>query len=138
MIWAIIILLGIVLIMVVKQTISTSNLQSPPSPPPPPLSETNLQNHVCSTPTANFCCSPCSQTYAGFHAPQKAQYKVDHKNTVITEMMIHGTISFERAKELGVKGLAGVIFRLRKIYDIDNVVVDGKFLHYKLIKLKGE
>lgn len=66
-----------------------------------------------------------------------AKQKNNMKTIVITEMMLNGSITFSRADELGVKRLAGVIFRLRKHYKIDNVIVDGKFSHYKLIKYKG-
>jgi hypothetical protein len=120
MIIAIITLLVLVLIMVAKQTIKTSHLESPVVNHPIVEDEVHL-----------FAERP--------HHPEKeeAELKVDQKNIVITELMVNGTIDFARAKELGIKRLAGVIFRLRKHYKIDNVIVDGKFSHYKLIKYKG-
>jgi hypothetical protein len=120
MIIAIITLLILVLIMVAKQTIKTSRLESPVVNHPIVEDEVHL-----------FAERP--------HHPEKGEgvLKVDQKNIVITELMVNGTIDFARAKELGIKRLAGVIFRLRKHYKIDNVIVDGKFSHYKLIKYKG-
>lgn len=120
MIWAIIGLLAIVLAMVINATIKTSRLESPIIEHPAMEEEEHL-----------FAERP--------HHPEKEEevLKVDQKNIVITELMVNGTIDFARAKELGIKRLAGVIFRLRKHYKIDNVIVDGKFSHYKLIKYKG-
>ena len=120
MIPALITLLLLVLIMVARQTIKTSRLESPIVEHPIIEEEEHL-----------FAERP--------HHPEKKDElpKVDQKQIVITELMVNGTIDFERAKELGIKRLAGVIFRLRKHYKIDNVVVDGKFSHYKLIKHKG-
>jgi hypothetical protein len=120
MIWAIVTLLGLVLIMVIKQTISTSRLSSPPIHP----IEEEEQHLFAERPVVA-------------DEEPKSDLKIDQKNIVITELMVNGTISFDRAKELGVKRLAGVIFRLRKSYKIDNIVVDGKFSHYKLVKYKG-
>lgn len=120
MIWAIVTLLGLVLIMVIKQTISTSRLQSPPIHP----IEEEDEHLFAERPIIS-------------EVEQKANSKINQNNIVINELMLNGTISFERARELGVKRLAGVIFRLRKSYKIDNIVSDGKFSHYKLIKYKG-
>lgn len=120
MIWAIIALLVLVLIMVVRQTISTSRSQTPPIHP----IEEEEQHLFAERPVVA-------------EEEPKADLKIDQKNIVITELMVNGTITFDRAKELGVKRLAGVIFRLRKSYKIDNVVVDGKFSHYKLVRYKG-
>lgn len=120
MIPALITLLLLVLIMVARQTIKTSRLESPIVEHPVVEEEEHL-----------FAERP-------HHTETKEQpQKFDQKNIVITELMINGTIDFARAKELGVKRLAGVIFRLRKNYKIDNVIVNGKFSHYKLIKFKG-
>ena len=63
---------------------------------------------------------------------------VSQKNKVITHLMMNGTISKAEAKEMAVNRLPMHIFRLRKMYKIDNVIVDGKFVHYKLIEFKGK
>lgn len=117
MIWAFIGLLAIVLAMVINETIKTSRLESPVVSHPVVEEEVHL-----------FAERPYP------HEKEESLGKADQKNIVITELMLNGTIDFERAKQLGVKRLAGVIFRLRKQYKIDNVIVDGKFSHYKLIK----
>ena len=111
MIPALITLLLLVLIMVARQTIKTSRLESPIVEHP----EVEEEEHL-------FAERP--------HHPEKKEEfgKVDQKQIVFTELVVNGTIDFERAKELGIKRLAGVIFRLRKHYKIDNVVVDGKIL----------
>jgi hypothetical protein len=63
--------------------------------------------------------------------------KVAQKDRVILHMMKFGTISKGDAQDLEVKRLPMHIFRLRQEYKIDNVIVNGKFSHYKLIGLKS-
>lgn len=64
--------------------------------------------------------------------------KVSQKDKVIAYLNVHGKISKEDAKELGISKLPMYIHRLRKHYIIDNIIVDGKFSHYKMIRFKGE
>ena len=66
----------------------------------------------------------------------KQTKKVSKKDKVITHLMFNGTISKKDAQDLGVERLSMHIHRLRQFYIIDNVIVDGKFVHYKLIELK--
>jgi hypothetical protein len=66
----------------------------------------------------------------------KQTKKVSKKDKVITHLMFNGTISKEDAQDLGVQRLSMHIHRLRQFYIIDNVIVNGKFVHYKLIELK--
>ena len=115
MIWGIIILIGFIL------TISISRLSSP-QVHPNEEEEEHLFAERPIVPDEN----------------PNADLKIDQKQIVINELMVNGTITFERAKELGVKRLAGVIYRLRKLHRIDNVIVDGKFSHYKLIEFRGK
>jgi hypothetical protein len=121
MIWALITLLLLVLLMVAKQTIKTSRLESP------------IVEHPIVDEDAHLFAERPHHTEI-----KEPSVKVDQKNIVITEMMVNGTIDFARAKELGVNRLSSVIFRLRKHYEIMNVVEDGKFVHYKLIRYKGK
>ncbi len=123
MIWAIIGLLAIVLAMVINETIKTSRLESPAVNHPVVEEEVHL-----------FAERPYPHEKEESLEKADQKRKADQKNIVISELMLNGTIDFERAKQLGVKRLAGVIFRLRKQYKIDNVIVDGKFSHYKLVK----
>lgn len=62
---------------------------------------------------------------------------VSQKDLVMAHLMVHGTISKNDALKMGIKRLPMIILRLRKLYKIDNVIVDGKFSHYKLIEYKG-
>lgn len=66
------------------------------------------------------------------------QIPVSQKSLVIAHLMVHGTISKEDAMIMGIKRLPMIILRLRKLYKIDNVIIDGKFSHYKLIEYKGK
>lgn len=66
------------------------------------------------------------------------QVPVSQKDRVIAHLMVHGTISKKDALGMGIKRLPMIILRLRKLYKIDNVIVDGKFSHYKLIEYKGK
>lgn len=120
MIPALITLLLLVLIMVARQTIKTSRLESP-----------IVEHPIMEEDEHLYAERP--------HHPEKKEEltKMDQKQIVITELLNYGKIDFERAKELGIKRLAGVIFRLRKHHRIDNVIVDGKFSHYKLVHYRG-
>ena len=64
--------------------------------------------------------------------------KSPQKQLVISHLMVYGTMSKADAKSLGITRLPMYIHRWRKYYDIINVIEDGKFLHYKLIGLKGK
>jgi hypothetical protein len=68
----------------------------------------------------------------------KETKKASQKDVVIAHLMVHGTISKAEAKSMGIFRLPMIILRLRKLYKIDNVIVDGKFAHYKLIEYKGK
>lgn len=118
MIGALIGLLMLVLMMVVYQTITSSKVNSK-TPHPIVEEEEHLYAERPEIPTP--------REKVGMH----------QKNVVISELMLNGRIDFKRAKELGIKRLPSVIFRLRKHHKIENVIVNGKFSHYELIQAKG-
>lgn len=64
--------------------------------------------------------------------------KASQKDVVICHLMAFGTISKADAKSMGIARLPMIILRLRKLYKIDNIIIDGKFAHYKLIEYKGK
>lgn len=122
--WSILIVLALCLVYVMYRTIKLSTLESPKFP----LEEE--EEHL-------FAERPYSPEREIVELEMK-QIPVSQKSLVIAHLMVHGTISKEDAMIMGIKRLPMIILRLRKLYKIDNVIIDGKFSHYKLIEYKGK
>ena len=113
-------LLAIVFVVLIIRTIKLTRLETPPFP----LEEE--EEHLF------------SERPFPHEEETMEMRKVSQKDKVITHLMVYGTISKQQAKDLGISKLPMHIHRLRKLYKIDNVIVDGKFSRYKLIEYKGK